>query len=303
MVALLAGALVAGALLALVLAVRDLLAILPGRTPYPVRQGEVELAVTAEALLLRDEWVQVAPSGGALERLVPEGQAVRAGAPVVRVGGRVLTAERPGIVSYRVDGLEAELSPHTLDWATATTAAMATDTLGAPGPEWLQGLPVRRVQAPGEQVAAGQPVFKLVDNSGLWLAVSGPAESLRAVLPGDWVRVEFPALSSRAYDFSVTYKSAPRAGQSLLTLVAEDPFPEALVLIRRTPARLVLGRWQGWVVPRQALTVSGGRAGVEVKTATGGRFVPVTVLGQNESEAAVEGELHLGDQVLVPRRP
>ncbi|MFO7173075.1 MAG: HlyD family efflux transporter periplasmic adaptor subunit, partial [Bacillota bacterium] len=237
--------------------------------------------------------VQVAPRGGTLERLVPEGQAVRTGTPVVAVAGQPLRAERPGTLSYQVDGLEAELDPDALGWVTGAQAT-------GPGPDWLQQVPFRRVEPPGNQVAAGEPVFKVVDNASLWLAVSGPARLLAGVNPGDPARVQFPALGAGSHRFRVVYKSPPQGDQVLLALAADSPIPDTLTFLRRTPARVVLGRWEGWVVPREALTVFGGRPGVLVRTPAGERFVPVTVLGQNETEAVVEGDLAPDAEVLVP---
>lgn len=275
------------------LAARDVRGALARPEPHPVRRGTLELAVAGEALLLRNEWVQVAPRGGTLERLVPEGQAVRTGTPVVTVAGQPLRAERPGTLSYQIDGLETELDPDALGWVTGAQAT-------GPGPDWLERIPFRRVEPPSSQVAPGQPVFKVVDNAGLWLAVTGPARLLAGVNPGDPARVQFLALGTGLHRFRVVYKSAPEGDQVLLALAADSPIPDTLAFLRRTPVRVVLGRWEGWVVPREALTVVGGRPGVLVRTPAGERFVPVTVLGQNETEAAVEGDLAPDAEVLVP---
>lgn len=262
----------------------------------PVRRGLLELAFRTEAVLVRDEAVQVAASGGTLDKLTPEGQVVRVGTPVVKVGGVAVAAQRPGLVSYQVDGLEAELAPGQLPWLRGGGAG------DGPAHAWFKGLPPRRAEAAGTGVDAGQPLFKVLNAARLWLLISLPADPVAQVVAiNDRPRVTLTALGGAELRFEVTYKSKTEDGQVVMGLLADSAFPDALLYPRRTPIRIVLDRHEGIIVPEAALTVEGGRLGVRVDAPGGRRFVPVELLGRGgTAEAAVKGDLKEGDAVLVP---
>lgn len=296
---LLLAALVLGSLLLalLYLPARDGAGTAAATALVPVRQGVLELAFRTEALVIRDEAVYVAAVAGPLEKVVAEGQVVRAGTAVVKVGGVAVTTLAPGTISYQVDGLEAELNPARLPWLRGEAGAEA------PAPGWLAGLPPPRSLLAGAAVRAGQPLFKVINLAGLWLVVSLPARPVENVVAvGDRPRVTLTALGSPDLRTTVAYRSPAAAGEVLLALAADSGFPDALLHPRRTPVRLVLDRQEGLIVPRAALVVADGRPGVRVAGAGGSRFVPVDVAGQGgDDEVVVAGDLRPGDPVLVPQ--
>ncbi len=273
-----------------------------GPAQVPVRQGVLELAFDTEALLVRDEFVQVSPVGGPLEKLAEDGRLVRTGSPVARVGGVEVRAERPGVVSYEVDGLEAELTPARLPWLQTNPGGETGAGMAEPATAWLQSLPQRRVQPLAGSVSAGQPLFRAMDPGHLWLLVSLPADQVQGVALRDLPRVTFTALGGTTVRFTVVGKSKAENGQVLLGLQADAAFPEALLHPRRTPIRVVLDRTEGLIVPAAALKVEGERLGVWLIETSGRRFVPVGVAGRSAdgSELVVSGELQVGDQVLAP---
>lgn len=288
---------VTGAAAVLGLLALSALGSLPAAVPatVPIRRDTVELGFAAQALVVRDERVQVATRDGALERLVPAGRVVRVGTPVVRVrapgAAEEMAAEAPGTVSFAVDGLEEELGPHALPW-------LGTGGRGAPDPAWLDGVPPRRLEPPAGAVRAGEPVFKIVDGSRVWLVTAAPAEALRPLTPGGQLQVELPDLEARAA-FTVLTLSEGVEDRRLLVLQSAAPVPDGLLQVRRTAIRVVLRRWIGLVVPLAALTHEGGRLGVWVQDGPAGRFVPVKVVGQGFEEAVVEGDLAEGEAVRV----
>ncbi|BDG60742.1 HlyD family efflux transporter periplasmic adaptor subunit [Caldinitratiruptor microaerophilus] len=263
----------------------------------PVRRDAVELGFAAQALVVREERVQVATRDGPVERLVPAGRVVRVGTPVVRIGppnaAEEITAEVPGSVSFAVDGLEEELDPDALAW-------LGAGGRGAPDPAWLDGLPARRLEPPVGTARAGEPVFKIVDGSRVWLVAAAPAEAVRSLAPGEPLPVELPDLRARAA-FTVLTLSAGAGERRLLVLESAAPVPDGLLHVRRTEIRVVLRRWSGLVVPATALTHEGGRLGVWVEDGGAGHFVPVKVVGQGLDQVVVEGGLREGEVVRVSR--
>lgn len=264
-----------------------------------VRSGALELALAGEAVVVRDEWVQVAPTGGPVERLAEEGRRVRAGHEVVRVGGAAVAAERPGIVSYQVDGLEPALQPDRLPWLSEGPG---------PGPGWLAALPPRRVQAAGQTAAAGEPLFRLLEGDRLWLLMALPGGPLEGVAPGARVAVLTPLAGPDPLPFTLTYRSPVEGGRVLVALQSRGAHPEALLFPRRVPATVRLGRYEGLIVPRSALTVAGGQVAVVVEEGAAVRAVPVTVLGRDAGDlvavAPAPGHrLEPGDRVRLQPAP
>lgn len=259
----------------------------------PVQPGAVEIAATGEAILVRPEHVQVAAVAGQVDKLVPAGRLVRVGTPVVRLtgagGATTITAERPGLVSYGVDGLETEL--------TAAVQGLESGNLRL-GPEWAQQLPLRRFNPTANSVAAGAPLFKLVDPAQVWAISSLAVAPLASVQPGSPVDVQFPDLEGRA-QMRVSFRSPPAGDKVLVVLEAQGQFPEGLLSARRTPARLLINRYEGMVVPRTAITVQDQIIGVWARVSGVRRFVPITLIGGDNERVAVQGNLAVGDEVWV----
>lgn len=141
--------------------------------------------VGCELLVVRREILINSPAAGRLEFLVADGERVPAGQPLARIwpllgeGGEVLTvsAPRPGVVSFAVDGLETVLTPET--WSALRPEGLRS----------LAGKGNLRVE-PGKLAAQGEPLFKLVDNLEPILLVGyWPADARWQPKPGGQVYV------------------------------------------------------------------------------------------------------------------
>ena len=158
----------------------------------------------------------------------------------------------------------------------------------------------------GDTAAPGKPVYQLTAGNGAVVRVSLPPDQLSQVKPGDILQLTQSGATLR---LPIT-RIAPAVNASGLGTVEADaprvPFglpsgsTVAAVLLTNANAAAAL------TVPVAALVGSGDAA--HVLTFTRGakpgepgrlRLVPVTVLQQGASHAAVQGQLQPGERVVV----
>lgn len=250
--------------------------------------GKVEATVTADAWVVRREQVYTAPAAGRVQRLVAEGSRVRVGekvAELIPVGkGRKteVTAKLSGLLVYQVDGLEARLSPDQSDtWS----------------PSWLHSLnaPVPHATVQG-QVAAGDPLFKVVDNLSQGLLVAIPEAEAVALPEGTKVRLRLQGQDESTMTVRVARKKSE--GEQRLLYLTAPAFPNTLSGLRQVQVTLIRGSYSGKVLPRSAIDVRGGLQGIWALDGIELRFYPVKVVGGNATHVALETDLVSGTQVM-----
>jgi len=198
---------------------------------------------------------------------------------------RLVESPIAGVVSFHVDGLEADLEPGRLgdlgagevaDLASRATAIQAAAEEKAP-------------EAAPRTVASGEPLLKVIDTIETYFIVCLPSARAEEVAARQRAWLKRPGSSAAdAVPVEVRGPGRERNGQRPLVLVAPDPFLDVAPW-RCGDVELVAGRWYGVVVPQRALTVRDGRRGAFVAYKASLRFVPVEVLGAAAGQAAVEG--------------
>lgn len=202
----------------------------------------------------------------------------------------VITTPVSGVVLYQTDGLETVLTPE----AVAGWGPAALYTLPYPDTREIADGPV----------AAGDPLFKLVDDLTVEMLLLVPADSLteaqQAALTGQEVELQ---VAGRDLPLTARVLRVAADGQDLL-IHLESPLPSSDALrLRRMRVSVLLAEYEGVILPRTAIDVEDGRTGVWVAQRGGYRFVPVRVLGGTADEVAVEGDLPPDAQVLTAPPP
>lgn len=196
---------------------------------------------------------------------------------------RVVFAPVPGVVSYAIDGLEGILDPDAADdWDL----------------DWLEGLPAALAAPAAGPVAAGDPLFKVIDNLEMYCLLPLSLNDARRLTPGDTVLLRLTDQGGRELAAAVERISdQPRDGHTLVVLKVSE-FPSELYAPRRLAVRLVLERHHGMLVPAAALFERRGVTGVYRMERDGPVFEPVQVKGKSGDLAAVDG-LVPGDEILL----
>lgn len=197
-----------------------------------------------------------------------------------------VSAKGSGVVLYQVDGLEGALNlADTEHWS----------------PSWVRALPYPAQQAGSNGVVgAGQPLFKVVDDLDLDLIAIIPSSRLtpaqRTLMQEGGVAVK---IAGRERAVTARVRRMVEEGEELLLhLTVPVPATDALKL-RRIRISLLLESYEGVVVPRSAIDVEGGVTGVWLFAHQKYSFIPVRVVGGNQAEVAVLGDLPPDAEILI----
>lgn len=201
-----------------------------------------------------------------------------------RITGRekFIRASAAGTVSFTVDGLEGVLGPDGL-----------TDLLEQPElvAGLVRGVEPRTVEA-GDEVVPGGAVAKIVDNFQVWFVVDLPRDEAWGALPsvGGRVRIRPQGMEAPGGASCKAVVTARRdhPGGTRLILAPVEFWPE-FGQLRRTTLEVLLGDFEGVVVPRTALVKRGEVTGVAVETWRGRQFQAVTVRGGDRDRVVVDG--------------
>lgn len=194
----------------------------------------------------------------------------------------LVRAPGAGVVSFALDGLE---------------------TVAVPGANLLEVFDLRgrelRIQE-GAWVAADDPLFRVVETTGIEVAVRLKGAALEA---GSRVILDFRGIPERSFTGSLVESIA--VDGEFYGRVRLDAFDPSLVLRRILDVTLTTERRQGIVVPASAVVERNGRTGVYVAAGDTTVFREVRVLGGNDRQAVIDGVsgVPVGARVVVdPRR-
>ncbi len=247
-------------------------------------EGILDITVTAEGLVVRQEHLAAAPATGTLEWLLGEGERVALDTPVAVIDtgtARVpFLSPAPGILVRGLDGLEGVLSGQDLsrtDVAVFRALSLAT-----------------RALADGAKVSQGTLVFKVVDNFQWFLVFDLPQEEAVLLEGRDSHTLCFAG--GRELVGKVALR---RAGEGRVTLAyrLDEDLGEALQN-RFVTASVIVARPRGVLLPVSALVERAGESGVYTVTKSVVQFRRVDVLGESGDRVAVSG-LAAGHKVVV----
>ena len=187
----------------------------------------------------------------------------------------IVTSPRPGIVSYRFDGLEADLTPETVrSLICADLDAIRERQEGYRGAEGM--------------VEADDPVVRISNGLEQYLAFTVPSDQTGWFQPGSIHTVQIPeeGLVIENAVVTVLTEEADRA----LVVLKTDRKVLRLFDLRTVSCSISLPdrTVTGLRVPLSALTSADGQDGIMVLQSGVIRFAPVTVLDRDRSYAIIE---------------
>lgn len=299
----------------------------PFRT-VEARSGEVRRAVPVHAEV-------VAPAGSRAVVSAPVAGLVKAGGPTPAPGERVGRSQTLAVLApvggddsfadlrAKVERLEAEVAraerllaveaipERRLEDARRdlSVARAQLEAVGSgPGFDYPVRAPIAgeiqtRSVAPGERVAAGDPLFTIVDSGTVWLEMRVPAR--HAARAGDAVGATFRAEGSEAYrsvDRLVSVGSVlDPVSRTVIVRGAVDNLDRSLKVGMMAEANLLLGAVvPGTVVPTEAIQDEDGAPVAYVQTGGESFERRVLTLGPtNGPETLVERGVEPGERVVT----
>ena len=268
----------------------------------PAKRGEIEQGVDSQGVIIRDETVYISPAGGTLRLVAPEKDRARTDTVIAQVipgetQGRTednigvrLVPERPGVVSFTVDGLERILTPSSwVDFDAKKVSQLASNSVSVTS---------------GMQVETGQALFRVIDNYCIYVLVFPepditPSVS-EALTEGRRCTLRFdsaPGSLCSAKVASRVNSTRDDSKPSALLLELTD-FPHELYYLRHVKTKIITKIQRGIVIPKQALVKKKDGYLVYIPANLGVDSKPVTVITGDESQVMCEG-LREGQRVVV----
>lgn len=255
-----------------------------------VKEQVLEKSMKVTALVVRDEKVLTAPFTGKLKMLAEKGERIPAGAVVVSVVNGPAEEEVisfwSGVVSYEIDGLENTFRPQNIEeiakkgifnWRYKETSLYE-----------------------GQRVNIGQPVCKILDNLCLYLLLELKDDVVQSYIAPD-ERLELK-LKGRDRIYTVPEEILPVQNGKRVLVFRLYNIPETFLYNRWVELELVIQKFHGTVVPREALSFYQGEAGVFVEGEEQEKiFQAVSIIGEVDEQVVVKG-LEPGTRVWVKRR-
>lgn len=268
----------------------------------PAKRGEIEQGVGSEGVIIRDEMVYLSPTGGTLRLVAPEKSRARTDTTIAQVvpgetqrrtednTGVRLVPEKPGVVSFTVDGLERILTPSSwVDFDAKKVSELVSNPVSVKS---------------GMQVETGQTLFRVIDNYCIYVLVfpePGITPSVSRVLTeGRKCTLRFDSVPGRLCSAKIvsrvdSTRDDPKPSALLLELT---DYPHELYYLRHVHAKIITGTQRGIIIPKQALVKGKDGYLVYIPANLGVDSKPVTVIAGDESQVMCEG-LREGQRVVV----
>lgn len=268
----------------------------------PAKRGEIEQGIDLQGIIIRDETVYISPVCGTLKLIAKDKDRARTDTVVAQViPGTVqgktgdtaqvsLMPEKPGIVSFTMDGLERTLTP------------FSSVDLDAKKVSQLVSHPVN--VTPGMQVETGQPLFRVIDNYCIYVMAFPETDIVPSVsetlTEGRRCSLRFDSVTGRLCSAKIASRvNSTQDGSKPSALLLElTDFPHELYYLRHVRIKIITKTQRGIVIPKQALVREKDGYLVYTPANLGVDAKPVTVIAGDESQVICQG-LREGQRVVV----
>lgn len=169
---------------------------------YTVEYGTLDVDAYLDYLCIRNEYMHYSEADGTIERKAEGGDLVRIGDVVVEINGYGYATSERGLVSYHYDGLEDSYYPSVMSGITPSALEPQKDEEG--------NLKYDLKSAAEDNVANGEPIYKIIDSHAWYLMTFLPPEEAMAYEEGSRVTVELDDEEKTQIRFMVYYNQAER---------------------------------------------------------------------------------------------
>lgn len=186
-----------------------------------------------------------------------------------------IPAPNDGVVSYFIDGYEK-------NWDNEFFLKLGLDEYNR----------VENILTPTFQdeeiIKAGEPIFKIVNNSKSRFIIPVPEEISEKIKPNESLHLEFINMGNTAIKGTVI-GFGKSDGHLQLILIESSQWLDDFSFLRKTPVKVVFQKYHGTIVPLTAVTEVNGKTGVYYIYKGKVYFKEVEVIGANGQKAAVKG--------------
>ncbi|HHY47548.1 MAG TPA: efflux RND transporter periplasmic adaptor subunit [Firmicutes bacterium] len=152
---------------------------------------------------------------------------------ILELATSVITADRPGLVSYRLDGYEGVIDGPDVHLLSSRLEPVSREVA---------------CPADGQQVVAGSRIFKIIDTVEMLVALPGDSEFVKGLRGRVWVR--FPEFDPSRWPARVT-DGHRKPGEPVILSI--DAFIPGVHARRFVKAEVITGVFEGVAVPEEAV--------------------------------------------------
>lgn len=161
----------------------------------------------------------------------------------------------------------------------------------------VNGAVLEKMVVAGQRVDVLAPMFRVASMDTLWLEISVPQEKLHLVQLGDRVVIENTGTDARV---ALIGKNVNPHNQSVLVRALIENAPGQVRPGQTVSARLIQATGTAaFKVPHAAVARRGGESYLFIRTAEGFEARPVEVIGNEEENSIVRGDLKGDEQIAV----
>lgn len=221
---------------------------------------EIDNLVTKKAKIAGD----LSPAGSYLRSLVEQRSNLE---NQLNTGSEYVNAPRAGVVSYRVDGLEAVLTP---------------DSFSSLNSDFLEGLNLKT----GELVTTSAESGKIVNNFQCYIACILSSEEAKNAVVGEKVTLRLSNQTEVEAEIEYTYHETP---EKIIIVFQINNAIEELINYRKISLDVIWWQATGWKVPNSAIQYKAEDLAYVVRKRSGySDNVYVKILKQNGNYSIID---------------
>lgn len=161
----------------------------------------------------------------------------------------------------------------------------------------ISGVILQRMITAGERVGALVPLFRVANLQKLWLDISIPQQRIDHVHLADTVLIDATDIKASVF---LLGKSVDEGNQTVLVRAVVETGKDALRLGQTLNVRISqTSEHPMFKVPNSALAQSKGKNYLFIRNAEGFTVQPVQVLGREEQESIITGEIKATDEIAT----
>lgn len=269
------------------------------RTTYTAEYGRLQVYDEQKGYFVRTETVYTAAGSGSANRYISEGDLVRMGTRILklvpdssnnsdepsrefrnvldRLGNHTVrteayTAGKEGVVTYSVDGYEAELTPETMLKKTES---------------YYSRLERENVlDLPKTDISQGDPVFKICDRMAWYIVCFVPSDHQKRYRKGNDISVRIDGRKTIRGEVYAVKKAG--SGKTMLIVETRDYY-KGFAKTRVQDVRTITSDARGLLIPNSSISKKNGQQGVYVRQKNGNyKFTPILVISTDGERSVIQ---------------
>lgn len=268
---------------------------------YVLEEGDLEIYDDVSGVVVRNETVYVSAEASSINRLSDEALLVKVGANVVELSGSgneeaatkyddILSSlgdsvvqtsgstTMGGYVVYDVDGLESALKEDTLSDIDESTISSAQSS--------------STVETQSSKCAAGEPLFKIVENGDYWLVFFIDSDDAEKYTVGREVTLDFEG-SESGTDIRAFVKSVEEQDDKTKIVIWSNEFFDDYLTLRGAEVKVTTASVSGLIIKNSSIVEIDDQQGVIVKDKLGDNyFMPIKIKATNGDESAIYADIY-----------